>query len=276
MSPSEDQLRAALRDGAADGSGGLDPDTFIAQANEIRHRRRVRYGSALGAAAVVAVGGVLIGTLGGTTHANHSASQPERLPVAASAEPAGPRSSSAFAAAGSSNGAATVCPAAAPSRATIGTGHGSFFSGSVASFTLCAYPESGGAALTSQSGAPLTARLSGADAAQLTASLDGATKAPSPDPCPLFRTADGKLLVMIPLTPDGAAMAPVTAVVLQNSCNQPVTNGAVVRYNWTPPNVLTPYLRQLAALSAPAASAVAPRPQPTISSPLEHGSPINS
>jgi hypothetical protein len=276
MSPSEDQLRAALRDGAGDGSGGLNPDVFIAQANEIRHHRWVRYGSALAAAAVVAIGGVLIATLGGTTQTDHSAGQSARLPAAASDQAAGTAAGSNHAAFGngSSNGSAAPCPVSAPSRATIGSGDGSFFAGSVASFTVCAYPETGGAALTSESGGALTTILSGQDAQQLATSLDGAAKTPSPDPCPLFRTANGKLLVMIPVASDGTAMSPVTALVLQNSCNQPVTNGTEVRYNWTPPAALTPYLQQLAAVSSTGPSVVAPRP--VSSSPLEHGSPINS
>ena len=268
MSPSEEQLRAALRAGEPDGAGGLSAERLIARAYDARHRRLVRSGSVLGGVAAAAAAGVLIVSLGTSTQSHSASSSGE-----AASTRAGQLNGTA-AVAGKGDGAAAGSAAAScPATFSVGskgTEHGSFFAGPVASIMLCLYPEGGGAALRANNGQVLTSTLTGTAAQQVAASLDAAAKQPLAEPCPLFRLAAAKVLVMIPVGTDGRAMAPIATVVLDNPCNQPVSNGAVVRYNWTAPSVLTPYLHQGAAISAP------PRPQPQPSSPLEHGSPIRT
>jgi hypothetical protein len=281
MSPSEEQLRAALRDGEPDAGRGPDADRLIARANEIRHSRRLRYGSVAGGLAAAAAAGLLIASLGTSTHSEHrstgvaeqrrtSAQSSGNAPVAAGSEKDADGTGAAAGAGPLNSEAAAPCPATLPNRAK-GTGRGSFFTGPVASFTLCVYAESGGAPLRTSSGTVLTTTVSGTAAQQLATSLDTAAPEPDAQPCPLFRTATGKVLALVPHGPDGQAMAAITTVVLDNPCNQAVTNGSVVRYNWTAPAVLTPYLHQAAAITAPTG-----RPAPVSSSPVEHGSPISS
>lgn len=268
MSPSEDQLRAALRDGEPDGSGGLSADRLIAQASEIRHRRRVRYGSVLGGVAAAAAVGALLSTVT-TTHSVKSSNAGAGVEAPAATNAQG---SAADKAGGSTSNASAAanCPDLPPSRPT-GTGHGSFFTGPVAAVRLCIYPPTGGAPLRAADDQVLTTTLTGAAAERLAAGLDAAATTPKAEPCPLFRTASGKVLAIIPVRADGTTMAPITVAVLDNPCNQPVSNGTVVRYNWTPPSSVTPYLHQAAAVPASGA-----RPVPVTSTPVEHGSPISS
>jgi hypothetical protein len=113
--------------------------------------------------------------------------------------------------------------------------------------TICVFPETGGPALES-GGHPVSTVLNGSAAAQLAASLDSASKTTQPGACPLYLTAQGKLLVIVAAKPDGTLMAPVIAHVLQNPCNLPVTNGTAVRYNWSPPATLNALLDEIRAV----------------------------
>lgn len=271
MSPNEDALRAALRDGEPDGTAGADglsADRLIARANDVRRRRRLRYGSVLGGVAAAAVAGVLIASLGASTRS----SSEKRSAGGAAGSVSDQRGNAPVAGRGATvaSGHEVSCPAAAPEPGT-GTGHGSLFTGPVASITLCLYAESGGAPVRASNGQVLTSTVSGTPAQQLATSLDAAGTQPLAQPCPQFRLATGKLLAMIPVGSDGAAMAPIIAVVQDNPCNQPVTNGTAVRYNWTAPSVLGPYLHQAAALTTTPAG-----PAPGSSVPVEHGSPIRT
>jgi hypothetical protein len=101
--------------------------------------------------------------------------------------------------------------------------------------------------VTGRNGTPVSTVLTGAQAATLATSLNGASKTPTPGPCPLYRTADGRALVFFAVSPDGSALPPVTATVAQNPCNLPVTNGRAVRYNWTPPALLDPFVAEARA-----------------------------
>lgn len=80
MSPSESELRGALRIGEGE---GVDPDAVISRARGTRHARRLRVGSI--AAAVVVVGGVAAGvvTLRGGNAPSHVPSPRPGAAVAA-------------------------------------------------------------------------------------------------------------------------------------------------------------------------------------------------
>jgi hypothetical protein len=276
MSPSEDQLRAALRHGEDD-LGPISADRIIARAAEIRHRRRIGVASALAAAAVVAGIGTGIGisaTSGHTAASNRSA---ESLANGGSAPSAPNKNAAAGNAAGGAPVAGTsgavACPRVMPDRRVPEGGEttGSFFTGPVAAFDLCLYPQLARPTTSATSRLPLHTTISGTDAAQLARSLDAAATSPDPKPCPLIRSANVAELVMTPFgTNNGAAatlvrMPPIVAYVFDNPCNQPVSNGTAVRYNWTPPPALRPFLE--AALSS--ASAVP-------STPTEKGSPATT
>jgi hypothetical protein len=255
MSPTEDQLRAALRDGAGP---GIDPDAVISRAHALLRERRVKVGSIAAVVAVVAgigvVGGIALGS--GPRHASGtSAGLGKQAPMAATAGGSAASRPSAGALANgaqpsaASRASAAACPKALPQLTIPNTAGTSLFDGAVSSMTICVFPETGGPALES-GGHPVSTMFNGTAAAQLAASLDSASKTTQPGACPLYLTAQGKDLVIIAARPDGTFMAPVVAHVLQNPCNLPVTNGTAVRYNWSPPPSLNPLLNEIRAIPA--------------------------
>lgn len=263
MSPSEFDLRAALRDGEGD---GIDPGTVIFRARELRRQRRVRFASTAAVVAVVAGIGVGSGVVltGGGTGPNHGSSDSRATGKAGDAAGGSTRSGApgydANAPSAPAEGAratALPCPAALPRLAAPASGGGALFPAQVVAVKICAYPESSGPPITDAKGQPVTAVLTGNQAAALAASLDAADRTRA-ELCPQYRSADGKTLVVIGIAAGGAAMPPVTAVVAQNPCNSPVTNGTAVRYNWTPPDLLTGYLGEVQAAGTPRARSLSP------------------
>jgi hypothetical protein len=263
MSPSEFDLRAALRDGEGD---GIDPGTVIFRARALRHQRRVRFASAAAVVAVVAgigVGGGVVLTGGGAGSSgsleSRATGKAGRAGGSGQSGSAGYDANGPSAPAGSARVTAVACPAALPQLAAPASGGGgSLFAGTVAAVKICAYPEASGPPITDAKGEPVTAALTGAQATALAASLDAADRTRQAGVCPQYRSADGKTLVIIGIAADGAAMPPVTAVVAQNPCNSPVTNGTAVRYNWTPPAYLAGYLGQVQAAGAARARSLSP------------------
>jgi len=147
---------------------------------------------------------------------------------------------------------AIACPATAPTLKTPGGGgtgqfgaNGPLFPEPVQSIKICAYREQGGAPIPRADGTPENTVLTGPQATALAASLDAAPTERTSQICPQYRSADGKTLAIIGLSTSGKAMTPVTATVSQNPCNLPVTNGAAIRYNWSPPASLSTFLAQL-------------------------------
>lgn len=254
MSPSEEQLRAAL----AEGQGpGISADRIIARAREVRHQRRVRYGSALAIAAAVAGigvgGGLLVGGSGNS--ADKSAHGSAAAPVAAGQGAASADTS--VGAGGKVAGSATAglaCPAGLPLLGSPAhTTAGPLFPAPVSALTLCLYPPGGGAFSANER--PSRMVLAGSAATSLVSSIESAPTAQSNAPCPLYRTAAAKTLLIIGQRSDGATVAFVETQVDQNPCNIAITNGTAVRYNWSPPRSLSAFLGQ---------------------PPLEQGSPVRS
>lgn len=229
MSPSEFDLRDALRDGEGD---GLNPDVMIASALQIRRTRRTRMGAI--AASVVAVG--LIGA--GTTQWIHSTSSVHAADSAGTAKTtfgaAGasmPNAADATSGGGARNPGPqpTGCPATVPRLAIPGGGGsglfgsgGPLFSGTVTQIRVCGYP---------QGAAPTSVLITGNDAAALATSLNAAPRTPKNSVCP-FNSAGTGQLVLLATTADGQALPPVVATM---HCTWTVTNGTAVRYTWTPP-----------------------------------------
>lgn len=276
MSPSEDDLRAALRRGEGDAP---DAGRIVARAAAVQSRRRAQLRSgALGVVLVAAVGaggGALLARGGGDSGTAGSSGEK----AAGSAGNAGSGSSSgassAAAAGSSARGAASrgaasaalpaTCPSSAPHYLLPGGGSpgqfgagGPLFGAPVTSVLVCAYGAASGARA-----APAVRHVvvSGTAARQLVSSLESASRRPVPEACPARPRIAGlprdAVLALTGITAQARALRPVTVPL---GCAGVTTNGTAVRYGWTPPAAL------LEALAGAASS----------STPLPHGSPIRS
>ena len=241
MSPSEFELRDALRDGEGD---GLDTDALIGSAVQIRHTRRVRLGAI--AASVVAVGAIGTGAVqlihgpspAGKNSATTGFGAEQSMPSAPTKRGALPNPTSAGTAAGGlapggTDSQAAPCPTTAPRLETPGGGGtgqfgsgGPLFAGVVTQLVVCAYPATA---------SPTSIVLSGAEAATVAAGLDAAAKTRSTTLCPYSPTGTGQL-VLLATTAGGRTLPPAVATL---HCTWTVTNGTAVRYDWTPPTSLT-------------------------------------
>lgn len=276
MSPTEFDLRAALRDGEGD---GLDVDRVVADGHARRARRRVQLLSTAAVVTLVAVvgtGGALIG--GGSSGNNSSDSLAVKNASGAASQnqrAAAPNDKSAAtttrAAAGGSakapgiadRAAAVACPTSLPRRLLPGGGSpgqfgadGPLFADPVDSIVVCSY---GSAVRTTGGLTPARLVLTGQNAMKLASSLEHASKTPLKLPCPEIRTTDQRALAIIGVTAAGKTMPAITTTL--TDCNSPVTNGTAVRYNWNPPPNLGTVLRTLTP--RPAASGPFPRLEPS-------------
>ena len=204
MSPSESELRAALR--AGDGEG-VDADAVITRARGARHARRMRLGSI--AAAVIAVGGIAAGvvTLRGGGGAAHVPSTPPGAAVAA------------------------ACPAQPPRYLLPGGGGtgqfgaaGPLFAKPVDRLLVCGYLSSRVLQSTT---------LTGTDAQQVADSLNQASSTPPLrlPACP--PTPPTQLLLRAPDQPDVVAYIDCSQI-----ADDHITNGTAIRYQWRPPRIL--------------------------------------
>jgi hypothetical protein len=248
MSPTEFDLRAALRDGEGDEPNA---DQLILHGRARVAQRRTRI---LSAAAVVAVvtglgggiallahgsGGESAGNAGGTAGGADSAFGAAAGASAPAA--AAPQAASSLAERGLSGTLQIPCPAALPQYLLPGGGGtGQFgadsplFGKPVRAVVVCAY---GPAAKATDRGAAHPARLELADGAatRLAASLDATPSAPATGPhCPSSPAGPYRFAI-IGLTADGARAGTVTAELTASGCTGQVTNGTAVRYGWSPP-----------------------------------------
>jgi hypothetical protein len=224
MSPSEFDLRAALREGEGD---RLDPDSVLAAARATRRERRVRIASVAGA--VIVVGGIGAGV--GIANLQSSGS-----PTAGGTSPSGSQSAASTFSGGSSVAATLstlVCPTT-PERVLLPGGGGtgqfggdsSLFGHPVAAMKICLYPSATGSH-------PRSVVIQGADAQELANSLD--TSASTPPFCPNLRGQTELGFEVLAVTPGGTKLKPVTA--LPESPGR-ITNGTAVRYQCSPPSML--------------------------------------
>lgn len=133
--------------------------------------------------------------------------------------------------------AGSACPASPLrlNRPSV-SGAGPLFDGSVTSMQICGY--TGGLPGSAQLGG--SSSIAGTQARQLAASLnDAPTKA---DRRNCTAEASERILVIYASTSVGPSQ-PV--VVDYGSCHRLATNGAAVRYDWTPPANLGPMLTAL-------------------------------
>lgn len=262
MTPTEFDLRSALRDGEGDGP---DVDRVVAGGQARRAQRRVRLLSTAAVVAFVAaagVGGAVLVNRGGGGQSGDSggaALAPSRhTSVDANGGrvtdkvPAAPASAAGSGAADgktSAKAAGVACPATLPRRLLPGGGSpgqfgadGPLFTDPVTSLVVCSY---GSPVRASEQVTPGRLVLDGANATELARSLENADTTRSSSPCPTIRYATARSLAIIGVTARGTAMTPVTTTLSQPACNTVVTNGTAVRYNWSPPANLAPILDSL-------------------------------
>jgi hypothetical protein len=257
MSPTESDLRASLRDGEGDVP---DVDRIMAGGAAARSQRRSRILST--AAAVVIVAGVAVGGVAFASHHGNGDHNADNRRTAAAAAggggaPAGGTAAGANApgTARSSAAGAPVVPAPADAKASLAPGQcpasfphtvlpgggspgqfgasGSLFTKPVASIVVCTY------AATSS---PARTVLNGAAARSLASSLDNASKTPFRGMCPDYIRADAPSLAIIATATDGSALPAVTTSLGRPACATQISNGTVVRYDWSPPASLNSVL----------------------------------
>ena len=241
MSPSESELRAALRAGQGE---ALDTERVISRAQVARRQRQVRYASVAAVTAIVAGVGVAAGIAlsGGDRPALNTVAGGSAGSAAAAPRAAGGVLSP------SGTMAAMQCPAILPVlRTAPAYAPAPLMPEPVASITVCLYAETGGPPLRDRGGATITESIGGEQATTLAESLNNASTVKQGRMCPLYRTANGRTLLMTGIRADGTELPPVEASVLQNPCGQAVTNGTAVRYDWAPPSLLTSFLSRATA-----------------------------
>jgi hypothetical protein len=228
MSPTEFELRAALRDGEGE---GLDPDAVVSRALAVRRQRRVRVLGGVSAAAVVAALGLIGGVvLGGGGNSHHGGS------VAADA---GGRNAPGEPALGqlvpSAEGAgkAIACPPVPPSALTstgkASQGTGPLFGRDVRRIVVCEYglvrPGEKLQASTVLTGSPATA---------LAQSVNSAPTQ-RPQVCPQYETPYTRQYALIAQDSTGKTSPPVLLTLADNPCQTVLTDGTNSRVTWHPP-----------------------------------------
>lgn len=245
MSPSEADLRAALREGEGD---RVDPyDIIFAVRQRRAHRRTVLLSAA---AAVIFVGGAAAGGAallsGGNGSNGDTGAGGAGGGIAAGAgsvtSNAGPPISSRSAPHGDTVAKPDLrfTPACVtPQVRRVPTNNGSepsgpLLTGPVKGFIVCTYPFFNGQ--SAQATAPVV--VSGAAARSLVTSLESTTAGPMPTSCPVITSTGHLMLTMAPVTPDGQRLAPLSATITAPACSTSITNGHTTRYGWKiPPRV---------------------------------------
>ncbi len=229
MSPSESDLRAALRAGEGD---ALDPESVLSAARAARHQRRVRIASATGAVVVVAAIGGGLGVADLRPSGNPTAGGPS---ASNSPSPSGSQRM-LYGSRGSAPAQDAVstltCPATPPTYAVPGGGGTGQFDGSaalfdqpVAAMKVCIYPSAAGAH-------PRSVVLRGADAQGVATSLDEAPTSLRGRMCPDLMPQNQLTFEFLAVSAAGEKLRPVTA---EPGCRGRSTNGTAVRFSWSPP-----------------------------------------
>ena len=248
MSPTEHDLRAALRDGEGDG-----PDPFVVAAAGRRAAARRRSQLVNTAAAVVLIGGLgTAGTLllqntgndeqaGGANDFRAAAKAPNAADTQNAAGGASGGGANLDSSSGAAGGArvipagpaptASSCPATAPAVPAPGgaASTGPLFRQAPADLVVCTYT------LAVRTSGPSQVILTGADARAVLASLDAASTARPTGMCPDYRLAGERTVEIIGRSAAGTPVGSLTTTLDRPACATVVTNGTVVRYGWTPP-----------------------------------------
>lgn len=234
MSPSESDLRAALRAGEGD---ALDPDSVLSAARAVRRQRRVRIASAAGAVVIVAAIGGGVGIADLRPSGTPTAQSPTAQSPAASAgrSPSGSQRllyGSGGAAPTGSAVSALTCPASPATYAVPGGGgtgrfggNGALFDQPVAAMKVCIYPSAAGAR-------PRSIVLRGVDAQRVVTSLNEAPTSLRGRMCPDLMPQNELTFEFLAISTAGEQLHPVTS---EPGCRGRSTNGTAIRFSWSPP-----------------------------------------
>jgi hypothetical protein len=244
VSPTEFDLRAALREGEGDAPNA---ERVLAGARAYRARRRSRMlSTAATVVCVAAVGGVVAGVLGTSGNGESGAGSMAAPNVASSSgapHSAAGRSGVAPGRLNQPYGTTTLalpgCPTTRPdfTPPAGSSSAGDLLPEPVRSFVVCSYG--------SGSAAPNRLLVTGNDAVALAASLHSTLPHPLGVACPRPVGLRSYSLAMIGVTAPGKTLPTITARLTVPACNVVVTNATVVRYGWQPPQSL---IEQLATL----------------------------
>ena len=250
MSPTENDLRAALHDGEGD---GIDPTRAMLAGERVRARRRTRLMNSVGTAVVVAAvatgGSFLVGHQS-TDHGSSSGDRAAKQPPPSAANAAG-GASAPEANTGASGRAPALsvigCPSPVAGQSPPPSpSSGPLFTARVSSLIVCTF---------SAEANPTSITLTGADAQLVVNSLEGAPTTRPTVMCPQYRTAGERTVEFVGVTAGGASAGVVTSTLDRPACATVVTNGKTTRYGWHPP---IPLLKQLARAQAVTGSTPAP------------------
>lgn len=260
MSPSESDLRAALRAGEPEGNGAVNADDIIWSVKGRQARRRNLALSM--AAAVVVVGGIAGGVAalgggnggsggssgggsGGGGAYNAAGSNTSAASHGAESSAAGGTAASRVPGVGGAQSAAVNC-SPEPERVALPGGgspgqfgaSGPLLSRTPTSYAICVYSLTLNTGTHVHHAKPQSVVVTGPAAEQLTTSLRNASTTPQPVACPMIRTSRQVTIVMTPITADGTNLKSITASTSVPACNTQVTNGTAVRYDWQVPSRL--------------------------------------
>ena len=247
MSPTENDLRAALHDGEGD---GVDPNRIIFRAQRERAARRSKLLNA--AAAVIVVVGIggggawLLAQGNGDEKASNSGAAGGGNSAALDHGTSAYGAARAPGAAPQGSSAAT-CPATMPRYPQpAGAASGSLFDRPVTSALVCSYGTTT-ALSTGKAGTPTGITLTGADATALVDSLEQSKVASGQSRvmCPDYRMADEQAIAIFAFKADGSSAGSVTTVLGRPSCAVVVRSAKGVREGWTPPAQLLPAMAKL-------------------------------
>lgn len=254
MSPSESDLRAALRHG--EHADDLDVDGIVAAGRAARGRRTRLLSAAAAAVVVAGVGvGVSLTAGGGNGPTGPVAERSRTAPSTSSHRPAG----TTQAVTGKSPGPAVVQPDINQGTQTVTTPfsncsppslhspHGGTIAGTpsvdtsgplfpraVTKIDVCV----NGATLQVSGSAASQVTLTGSSADTVVASLQRTTRHAAQRPCPAVAVHPDYSIAIVGYDAAGTAMPEVASVVRTGACDTTVTNGKVTRHDWTIPAVL--------------------------------------
>jgi hypothetical protein len=244
MSPTEDDLRAALRQGEGD---SVSPDQTIALVGARRAKRRTTLLAT--AAAVVFVGALATGiglVSDNSDSGSASSNQAVKMAPQTSQSVAGQLPGNDHAAAPASGGG--HCPSSPTHQLLPGGGSpgqfgsgGKLFPKAVRTLVVCGYTSG------PQTKPQLPGRevLTGSAAQQIVTSLENASKSRPAGACPDYEPAIQRSLLFVATATDGTVERQVSVTLSGPTCRVIVTNGTAVRYGWSAPTSYAPSLRDL-------------------------------
>ena len=265
MSPSEEQLRRALSEGAG---AGPDVDTVLVRAEAFRRERRTKMLSAVAVVALVAGIGTGVGVLASHSSRSHSTASEKAANQGAGDAAGGSAGGGAYGL--SSTGAAAApsaelppatCPSTAPVYSLANTSASApFFNQPVTRITVCGYIGTGAVVLDRATNQPLMHVYQGADAAAISDAITAAPKRTTLQACAVIPAVKLRRLLVLAQSASGA-LAP--AVLVGVGCDDSLTNGKAIAFEWKQPRALDAFLGELiAAAAAPSNSSggIAPNP----------------